>query len=195
MSNLHPTREAWLTAAYRGLEPLFVRVERPIISPVRLTVGFPSSGGLGQARRRVGECWGIEASSEGFCEILVSPLIDDPLEVLATVAHELGHAVLGTKVGHKRPFADLMLALGLEGKATATVAGDAFKTEMADLLEELGPFPHGKLLPLARDLREKVKIFKCTCPRCGYVARVIRRWLEEAGPPLCPIDKIAMQEG
>ncbi len=195
MNNLHPTREAWLTAAYRGLEPVFVRVERPILSPVRLSVGFPSSGGLTQARRRVGECWGIEASSSGICEILVSPLLDDPLEVLATVAHELGHAVLGTKIGHKRPFADLMIAIGLEGKASATVPGDLFRATVTDLLEELGPFPHDKLLPLAKDLREKVKIFKCTCPRCGYVCRVIRRWLEVAGPPICPLDKIAMEEG
>ncbi len=193
--NVHATREAWLIAASLGLKPLFLRVGHPLITPVRLSVGFPSQGGLSVARRRVGECWGSEASASGVSEIFVSPLLDDALDVLGTVGHELGHVILGAKVGHKKPFAVLMEKIGLEGKATATVPGPRFKSESARLIDELGPFPHGRLVPIPKDQKEKVAIFRCSCPVCGYVCRVIRRWLEVGGPPICPIDKIPLVEG
>lgn len=193
--NTHATRESWLTAAYVGLQPLFTSLDHPIKSPVRIAMGFPSSGALSMKRPRIGECWSVETSTSGHVEIMVSPLIDDTLEIIATVAHELGHAVLGPKVGHKKPFANLMVALGLEGKAASTRPGALFKQRVEPLLEQLGPFPHARLIPLSRDKKEKVKIFKCSCSECGYTARVIRRWLEEAGAPLCPIDRIPLIEG
>lgn len=192
--NTYTSREAWLTAAALGLRPLFERVGHPLIVPVRLSVGFPSKGALSMKRRTVGECWTVEASSDGHAEIMVSPLIDDSLDVIGTVAHELGHAVLGQKVGHKRPFANLMDELGMEGKATATVPGPRFRAETSDLLDRLGPFPHGRLIPLLKEKKEKIVVHRCVCPKCGYVARVIRRWLETAGPPLCPVDRVLLEE-
>ena len=192
--NVHAVRETWLMAAANGLRPMFERIGQPLIVPVRLSMGFPSTGALSSKRRRLGECWHIDASSDGHVEIMVSPLMDDNLEILGTVAHELGHAVLGPSVGHKKPFANLMAAIGLDGPAVSTYPGPKFKTETARLLEELGPFPHGRMVPLIKERKEKVVIYRCVCPRCGYTARVIRRWLEESGPPLCPVDKIPLQE-
>lgn len=125
-SNLHPTRESWLTAACVGLHPLFSEIAHPIVHPVRIAMGFPSTGALSVTRPRVGECWYSEASSSGHMEILVSPLLDDTMEILGVVAHELGHTVMGKGVGHKKPFANLMVALGLEGKASATRPGALF---------------------------------------------------------------------
>ncbi len=192
--NTHSTREAWLTSAALGLHPLFESVGHPIIVPVRLSLGFPSVAPLSTKQRRLGECWAVEASSDGHVEMMISPLLDDELEIVGVIAHELGHAVLGPTVGHKRPFATLMDQLGLIGKATSTSPGPRFIEETTALLDSLGPFPHGKLVPLLKEKKEKVAVYRCVCPRCGYTARVIRRWLEASGPPLCPIDKIVLEE-
>lgn len=192
--NVHATRETWLTSAAAGLRPLFENVGHPLIVPVRLTLGFPSVGALSMKKRRLGECWSVEASSDGHAEIMISPLLDDTLEILGVVAHELGHSVLGPKVAHKRPFGTLMEQLGLEGKATATYPGPRFIEETRALIEMLGPFPHSRLIPLMKDKKEKVAVYRCVCPKCGYVCRVIRRWLEASGPPICPTDKILLEE-
>ncbi len=31
-------------------------------------------------------------------------------------------------------------------------------------------------------------MLKCECVTCGYTVRTARKWLEEAGAPLCPIE-------
>ena len=190
---IHTTREAWLTAAYAGLAPWFVDVGKPITSPVRLAMGFPSSRALSLKKRTIGECWSIDASSDGHAEILISPFLDDPMEILGVVAHELGHAVLGGKVGHRAPFAKLMKELGLDGKATATYPGDMFKVHAEPLLETLGQLPHSKLNPNARPKKKDgIRQLKCECGTCGYIARTTKKWLDLGGPPLCPIDVTTM---
>ena len=31
-------------------------------------------------------------------------------------------------------------------------------------------------------------MLKCECATCGYTVRTARKWLEQAGAPLCPIE-------
>jgi peptide subunit release factor 1 (eRF1) len=31
-------------------------------------------------------------------------------------------------------------------------------------------------------------MLKCECGTCGYTVRTARKWLEQAGAPLCPIE-------
>lgn len=38
------------------------------------------------------------------------------------------------------------------------------------------------------------RLLKCTCPKCGYLARVTRKWIAEAGHLICPTDKIHLIE-
>jgi hypothetical protein len=33
---------------------------------------------------------------------------------------------------------------------------------------------------------------KCACEECGYTARTTKKWLEEAGAPICPCNKKPM---
>jgi hypothetical protein len=62
-----------------------------------------------------------------YFEIMISPVLDDPMRVAGVLAHELVHATVGTQHGHKGPFAKLAKKIGLEGKMTATTEGEAFK--------------------------------------------------------------------
>ena len=192
----YSTREEWLNAASTGLAPLFTSVGHGLGVPVRLSMGFPSVRALSLKKRTVGECWGTEASSDGHAQVLVSPLLDDPLEILGVVAHELGHAVLGSKIGHRRPFAKLMVDLGLVGKATATEPGPIFIERTEQLLYDLGSLPHVRLDPGFR-LKKKdgTRQLKCWCDDCGYVARTSQKWLDAAGPPICPACREVMLTG
>lgn len=192
-NNLHPTRESWLTAAAQGLLPWFEEAGSPVKSPIRLAMGFPSSRALSLKKRTIGQCWDILASKDGTAEILISPVLDDAIEILGVVAHELGHAALGTKVGHRRPFARLMIALNLEGKATSTYPGETFKDRAAALLEDLGPLPHSRLDPAMRPVKKDgIRQMKCECDTCGYIARTTKKWIKAAGTPMCPTDRVPL---
>ena len=189
------TREEWLSEAAVGLRSLFDLVNQPLIVPIRLSMGFPSSRALSPTKRTIGQCWSPEASTSGHSEILISPLLDDPTEILGVVAHEMGHAALGQKIGHKAPFARLMKSLGLDGKATATYPGELFKVRVEPLLDRLGKLPHSRLDPtLSPRKKDGIRQIKCMCAECGYVARTTRKWLDLSGPPICPLCEKSMEE-
>ncbi len=188
----HVARETWLLEAAEGLRPLFVEVGNPVTGPIRVAMSFPSSRALSATKPRIGECWSALASADGTSEIMISPRLDDPLMIVATLAHEIGHAVLGGEVGHKAPFARLMKALGLDGKPTATFAGERFKVFAEPLLTSLGPIPHARLNGRGPIRKQTTRLIKCECTACGYLARVTRKWLDDVGAPVCPTDHVQM---
>jgi hypothetical protein len=98
------TREDWLQQATELLRPLFVRVSSPIPDHVHVSVGFPSVRALSAKKRAIGECWHTEASADGLHHVFISPVVHEPIQVLAVLAHELVHAAVGTKAGHRAPF-------------------------------------------------------------------------------------------
>lgn len=200
MPNPFDTREGWLNGAVDEiLRPLFAQHDAKIPDNIRISCSFPSiAGRSGLRRQRIGECWSETLSKDGYWEILISPVLDDPMQILDVVAHEGIHATVGLDVGHKGPFKRLALAIGLTGKMSATEGGPEFKRAVAPLLESLGPYPHGELdtrkgLPGSEGMRlssgprpQGTRLLKVMC-RCGYTARVTQKWLDEAGPPLCPL--------
>lgn len=181
------TREEWLTAATEQLRPIF-KSKGHDLPPVRVSVGWPSRGGLAKKKRTIGECWDKKASSEGIAQIFISPWLDgtNTLEILATHVHELIHAVFGCQEKHGKKFGVLARAMGLEGKLTATVPGAECKEYCDAIAEKLGPIPHGKLDQTKSGIKKQgTRMIKCECPKCGYVCRTTAKWLEEAGAPIC----------
>lgn len=194
MSDLvHATREEWLTAAIAALKPWFTDAGSPITLPVRVAIGFPSRAALAVKKRRIGECWSVESSGDRTIEMFISPVLDRPIDVLATLAHEMAHAALGTNVGHRAPFKKLVKKLGLIGPATATDAGPDFIARIEPIMEDLGPLPHSKLTPMSGFKKpQTTRQLKCECGVCGYLVRVTKKWLETAGAPICPTDKVPL---
>lgn len=181
------TREAWLVAAIDELRPIFAEVGSPLVVPLRVAMGFPSRRALAAKNRVLGECWSAAASADGTTELMVSPTLVEPLAVLATLAHEVTHAVVGVEHKHKKPFVKVIRAIGLDGKPTATFAGDLFKQHVDPIIVRLGPLPHAAITGrLSLRQPRKQSMLKCTCEECGYVARVARQYLNERGAPLCP---------
>jgi hypothetical protein len=184
MTNAHTSRDAWLQAAADQLRPLFDRVGAPLPGKLRFAIAFPSTG---RKSKRIGECWDSSASADGHFEIIVRSDQSDPVDVLGILIHELTHAAVGLAAGHGKAFKWIAVALGLEGKMTATVAGAKLRADLAKLADVVGPLPHGKLgFGLSdRPKKQEARMLKAECSTCGYVVRVARKWLE-VGPPHCP---------
>ncbi len=190
-ANAFKHREPWLHAVAERLRPMFASHGATIPDKIRLSCGFPSVRAFAATRQRVGECWAGEASADGHVEIMISPVLDDPMRVAGVLAHELAHAT--GRDGHRGPFATLARAIGLEGKMTATTEGEAFKQAVAPILEAVGPYPHTELSKTARP-KQGTRLLKLQCPTCPYTVRITRKWLDEVGPPACPEHGDSMEE-
>lgn len=180
------TREEWLMVAVEKLRPWFAEQEYTVPANVRVSCGWPSKSALARKSRRIGECWTFEASAAGQFEIFISPALDDSSRVLDVLIHELVHATVGLQAGHKAPFKRCATAMGLEGKMTATVAGEALKVRLNKLIEEVGKYPHGQLDKMTNgEKKQGTRLLKVVCPDCGYTCRITQKWLDR-GVPTCP---------
>lgn len=145
----------------------------------------------------IGLCIFGESVRDGATELMVSPLLDDPVQVLATQAHELLHHYMGHKAGHGPVFAAAAKALGLAGKPTATYAGPEFVDFAHDILHTVGHYPHASVNLMGRPKQGTRQILvKCPQdPRCiDMPIRITRKWLDEGMAPLCPCCSEAMTE-
>lgn len=190
------TRELWLQKAVHAMEPLF-SAKGYSIPAVRVSCGWPSSRGTGSKKAAIGECWDKSASSDEVAQIFISPRIKDevdPCGVLATLVHEVVHAVVGHEAKHGKVFGKCARAVGLVGKLTATAAGDELKEMMQGWMKEIGGYPHAVLNPSMRPVKKQTtRMVKCECEACGYIVRTSMKWIDEAGAPLCPCNKQAMK--
>lgn len=180
------TREDYLVQAVSELRSVFDALNHPLPAQIRVACGFPSNNARSAKNRAVGQHWSGKASADGTHEILISPVIADPVRVLGILVHELAHAATDGD-GHKGRFPALVRSLGLEGKPTATVEGDKFKQEYAALLTDLGEYPHAELNAGVNRKVQSTRMLKASCPHCGYTVRLSAKWASIALPD-CPID-------
>jgi hypothetical protein len=188
-------REAWLTDCGTKLQPLVEEAVGKKLPKWRISISFPSRGGLAIRKRTVGQCWSPLASADGVVEILISPVLHNVSDIIGTVAHEMIHAA-GIH-GHKEEFKRAGLKLGLVGKPTHMGAGPEFIKKVGSLIEEIGyELPHSPIIADGNPLfkPEKGRMLKAYCPKCDYTVRVTRKWLDEAGAPFCPTDMKRMVE-
>lgn len=178
----HDTREAWLLEATTILRDGLFKRHGHAVPTVKVSVGFP---GGGSARKRIGEHWHPNATTDKVGQVFINPTIEDAGRALDVLTHELVHAVV-PDAGHKKPFKRIAVAIGLEGKMTATHAGEKLAAKLKKLSDQLGPYPHGAI-NLGMRKKQTTRLIKVECP-CGYTARVTRKWIEALGAPLCPCE-------
>lgn len=180
------TREEWLNAAAKAMKPWLLEhaagedYEDPLIS-----VGFPKGSRGKNTNNVIGQCWDKATSQDKQrAHIFVVPTLTDPIEVLAVLLHELIHASVGNKCGHRGPFKKLALGVGLEGKMTATVPGELLGLKLELLKRELGDYPHTGLKPRERGAVGS-RLLKVQCAYCGCIIRMTQKWLDAVGTPSC----------
>lgn len=185
------TREEWLVSAVKLLG---VRLFKPngytIPKKVKVSLGWPA----GKRGKVLGQAWSPECSDNKFNEIFISPVLCDISSkrgVLAVLVHELIHVTIGNDKGHKAEFKKAMKNLGLEGKASSTYASAGLADMFERFDKELGKFPHAKMSVNSRSpiKKQTTRLIKVECPKCGYIVRVTRTWLDDCGAPICPVDK------
>lgn len=183
------TRESWLYRAAAQLETCVLEPKGlEAVEGLRLTVGWPSTGGTRAKKRVIGQCFPTEASKGGLQEIFISPTLGDAKDVLATLQHEMLHAIVGTKHKHDATFAKACKDTGLEGKPTATVAGEELLATYEMLLRNLPAYPHVELSASRKD-KQSTRMLKVYCGNLecdsqaegGFSFRTTRKWLDAYG--------------
>jgi hypothetical protein len=180
-------REEYLEAAIAFAAPKFKAASFPLPTNVRAGCGHMGSG---LRAKNIGECWSSSSSEDGGREIWIRPDQTDTVDVLGILVHELCHAALPAKVGHKKPFKDLGTVMHLQGKPTEMSSGSAeFLECWSSFIEKNGDYPQPKFLGnLTRTTpKQTTRMVKVTCSdedNCGMVFRTSRKWLE--GPLDCP---------
>jgi hypothetical protein len=179
-------REDWLSAAVSELRPFFDAVGAPLPANVRVTCGFPSNAKRSGA---IGECWADTASADQTFEVLISPVLDDPLRVFDVLVHELCHATAGA-MNHGLNFQRVAALMHLEAtpvkgwKATARAA--SFLPTFESIIRSLDAYPHAALTMSNRKV-QTTRMLKAVCPSCGYTVRLTHKWAA-LGLPSCPVD-------
>lgn len=199
------TREEWLNAIIEEMRQDFRDLGHEI-PKVRASVGY--TGTADRAGSHIlAACWHKECSRDGTREMFFVPELDDSARIIDVAYHELCHAVLPDGEGHKaKTFGRLARALGLEGKLTATYAGEDLRWRAEQIVRKLGEIPHARLngghisvpprrpgdapegpsMPrrIPKQGTRNLKV-ECTGPDCGCVVRMTRKWLEKVGAPTC----------
>jgi len=195
MSDSMKTRETWLLELTSRLRPMFAGIGYSLPEKIRASCGFPSKGALAKKKPRIGEAWSSDHSEDKHFETFVSPLLSDALEVAAVQVHELCHCAAGLECKHRKPFTTVAKAIGLEGKMTATVAGEDLKSTLQIFIDEIGPYPHAKLVHSSSPKKQGTRMILVKCPKseCGYQVRTTRKWLD-VGVPTCPCGELMKAE-
>ena len=118
----------------------------------------------------------------------MEPILDDSARVADVLTHELIHAALPEGEKHGPNFRRAMKALGLEGKATATVAGDGWREWALPIIEQLGRFPGAALhaRKVGGSPAQKNRQLKLACEDCGFICRAAKSHIEAHEHLICP---------
>ncbi len=175
-------REGWLTEVAHKIIPVFrgfnLRAES-----FRVTCGWPAKGALSRRSRRVGECHGAQNSTAGIFELFISPLLEKPLDVAGTVAHEMCHVAAGVEAGHGPGFKKVAKFVDLTaGKPTSAGPGPRLAERLERIIGSVGPYPHRAMAPQMKAAKAGSAV-KLECRECGCKVIISRRWMDEVGPP------------
>src|SRR3990167_4696178 len=99
------TREEWLNTAKGILIPYVQRYTTNAIPSFYLSIGLPKGAYTGQ-------CWSGELSDDGIPHIFISPTIDNPIDVLTILIHEIIHTAYPL-AGHRVQFSQVASNCGL----------------------------------------------------------------------------------
>ena len=185
MTTIYITREEWLNAAVAELRPMFDLYAASIPQKVRVTCGFPLDAKRSKA---IGQCFSDANSADRNFEILISPVLDDPLRVFDVLTHELIHSLAGC-MNHGAAFQmhcdNLHLipnGLGKQGYKS-TVSGTKFVEVFGEIIRSLGDYPHAALSYADKKV-QRTRMLKAECPSCKYTIRLTAKWAA-MGLPTC----------
>lgn len=177
-------------------------------------LGMPRTRG-----RTVYKAWKRGDAIHHACEVCAGCELG-PTQLAGTTIHELAH-VIAPASGHGKLWKEATNLLGLRGaKAGGTdYTEQTFAADVWQAIAALPKMTDGESVMkqqnrLGADVKAMLgagvcsqgigvrggtsrgvgsgsRMLRCHCERCGYTARVTRKWLD-IGAPICPTDQIAM---
>ena len=175
------TRELWLQNAVDLVSPIF-KNKGYTIPKVQVSCGFPSTG---NKSKHVGQCWGKSSTNDGTNQLFISPVLDEPVQVLDTLVHELVHAVDDCMHHHGPEFKKIATDVGLQGLMREASAGPWLLEQLTAISRQLGKYPHSKINLAHSSSKKTGPRPRAKCKKCGYEVTPLKKWLH-MGPPLCP---------
>jgi len=180
-SETKKTRELWLQNAVDMVEPIF-KNKGYKIPKIQVSCGFPSTG---NKTKHIGQCWGRSSTSDGVNQLFISPILDEPVQVLDTLVHELVHAIDDCIHHHGPEFKKIATDVGLQGPMREASAGPWLKEHLIGIAKQLGKYPHSKINLAHSSSKKTGPRPRAKCKKCGYEVTPLKKWLF-MGPPLCP---------
>lgn len=183
-------REEWLTRiANLEVCPLISIHDGSVPDKYRISVGWPRGSRGGKTSESIGQCWDPKCSADGHHEVFISPKLD-AFAAVETLIHEMIHVSAGVAAKHRGEFKRLAIAVGLEGKMTATVAGEELAKRIRAWIADLPEYPHGPMnlggtKEGEPDEKKGSRLIKVCCPSCEYTVRMAQKWID-VGVPSCP---------
>jgi hypothetical protein len=174
-------RELWLTKATKLLRFQWSRFGIAVPVDVKVTCGFP---GGGSPRRRIGECWPRARSGAKVNEVMISPVLEAPLDVIDVLGHELLHAVDDCASGHGPAFTKNSKTVGYSGGKHSKITTPEALALAQVVLEKIGVYPHAKVQLTAKKAKDSTGLHKLECG-CGNVAYMTSKKIADFGFPVC----------
>lgn len=133
------TREEWLLEAIEILRSDIQHIA-PLPQDVLVLDDWPGDITPEEKCYTIGTC----TEAHGYSGIFVAPRINDNIEVLEILVHELIHVSIGNDHGHDDLFAITAGRIGLRtqaGKMTSTMATPKLRTRLSEISNMLGTYP------------------------------------------------------
>ena len=185
MLGKYKTREEYLVASDTLLNrDVFNKAGiTSIPANVVYSCSFATTGNrIGAKHITLGQCFDPACSSDKVnFQIVITPLLDDILKVLATQVHEKIHKIVGLACGHKGAFPKMCKQVGLKGKPSETYAGPELTATLQEIANELGPYPHSALDTTGRQ-KQSTRNLLCECSTCGMKVRASKTALANGAP-------------
>jgi len=183
-------REEWLNQVGDAIlddivAPMAAELGIELDAPaIRYSVGFPPNSRGGKV---IGVCLSRCVSDDQHNEIFISPTVLDSALVASTLVHEIIHAVLDNRDGHKGDFAHLARACGLVGKLTETEASKDLAIDLQRYIDALGPIPAASV-QFNKIKKQSGRQHKVFCTECDFKFNTSQMQIDRLhDDSVCPI--------
>jgi len=185
LENKSLTREQWLVLGMQELTSKVFQVENiEVPTDIKVSCGFPLTGGKNSRKQTIGNCFSRSASKNEINEIFISPVLSESERVLDVLSHEMIHAIDDCQSGHKGAFRKMAKAIGLEGKMTATTAGEKLTEKLKEIISRIGNYPHGEVSTNVAK-KQTTRNIKVACSECDFSYRTSRKNIELMSNTIC----------
>lgn len=188
-------RETWLENAVSLFRQHFSEAGLHLPKRIYVSVGWPSYG-VGTSDKYVaGEAWPKGVSKDRSNHIFISPKLNNPVDVLTVLCHELVHAYLDCANGHQHWFQTTASAVGLQAPWISSVGTQEFRDKMQEWSKQLGTYPHAGFRQRSKFYASKSvnRSRKIICENCGFSARTSLKWVKK-GLPTCSCGTVMTED-